>query len=247
MILDFILVCIIPSRISTLTLKKYFPDLHFSNIKEILNFNIQTKKCCLCLANDVECDSFKLIGGQSEDLYPNTKSITFTLVLPTLLLHNRVGFCDVVINTIKRDGETINKFHKIHFNTSLTNSCMKNYVIGMNLTNCVTRDLNPFRKCFPENCYEKYFGKRNFFNETRKLCEIVPDCGAKRDLIYDSVNNQCIDFDEIFTDEDLIKIKSGEYDNNSPPPEMIDQNVSFNFFLCRVVKTNWKGRWIHIL
>lgn len=106
---------------------------------------------------------------------------------------------------------------------------MTKYVIGMNLTNCLTSDLNPFKKCLPENCDEKYFGKRNFFNKTTNLCEIVPDCGVKRNLIYDSTNNQCVDFDEILTDDDLIKIKSGEYDTNSLSPEFIAQNVSFDF------------------
>lgn len=151
------------------------------------------------------------------------------------------------IKTIKRTGETNKKIHKINFNTSLTNSCMKNYVIGMNLTNCLTSDLNPIKNCLPENCYEKYFGKRNFFNKTKNLCEIVPDCGEKRHLIYDSMNNQCIDFDEILTDDDLIKIKNGEYDTNLQQPEIIDRNVSFKNLCVALLRLIGIAGGIHIL
>lgn len=123
---------------------------------------------------------------------------------------------------------------------------MKNYVIGMNLTNCLTSDLNPIKKCLPENCYEKYFGKRNFFNKIKKLCEIVPDCGEKRHLIYDSTNNQCVDFDEILTDDDLSKIKSGEFDTNLQPPEIIDQNVSFKNLCVALLRLIGMAGGLHI-
>lgn len=39
---------------------------------------------------------------------------------------------------------------------------------------CKTHDLNAANNCLPVNCEEKYFGKRNFFNRVRNVCEVAP-------------------------------------------------------------------------
>lgn len=53
------------------------------------------------------------------------------------------------------------------------------YIGTRNFSDCATADLDPFNKCKPVSCEEKYFGKRGFFDNSTKLCKPVPKCIGK--------------------------------------------------------------------
>lgn len=82
-------------------------------------------------------------------------------------------------------------------------------------TKCLTEDLDPFRKCKPANCEEKYFGKRNFFNQQRKICERTVTCDPTKnsEMIYDYTTNECLSFKQILTDKETQEMKSGNFSN----------------------------------
>lgn len=102
---------------------------------------------------------------------------------------------------------------------------------GRNYTDCPTKDLDPFNGCKPANCEEKYFGKRSYFDNEKRLCLAVPNCTGDgvvsfvyryyKNLIklfpkmYDIYQNECIDTKNFFTKHDIELIQKGECDNNT--------------------------------
>lgn len=82
-----------------------------------------------------------------------------------------------------------------------------------NYNRCKSEDLNPFHNCTPINCEMKYFGKRNFFNSTKGFCETVPNCDepSNDEMIYDYINNECVDLSKLLTENDIEEINAGNY------------------------------------
>ena len=76
---------------------------------------------------------------------------------------------------------------------------------------CDFEDLNPFDNCNPVNCEEKYFGKRNFFKDSR--CVAAMNCDQSDGVIYDYETNECKNSANILTDEDLNGIMKGNFTN----------------------------------
>lgn len=60
---------------------------------------------------------------------------------------------------------------------------MSEYKNSENVSDCLTKDLNPFDFCTPVNCIEKYFGYMNFFNWSSGYCEIVTNCGFDNNVV----------------------------------------------------------------
>lgn len=78
-------------------------------------------------------------------------------------------------------------------------------------TKCEYEDLNPFDNCTPVNCELKYFGKRNFFKHPH--CIAATTCENHPDVIYDYGTNECRNYKKIFTDEEIEKMKAGNFTN----------------------------------
>lgn len=57
---------------------------------------------------------------------------------------------------------------------------------------CTTHDLNSAKDCAPVNCEEKYFGKRNFFNNARNICEVAPSRILPQVILYIWSRSKCL-------------------------------------------------------
>lgn len=76
---------------------------------------------------------------------------------------------------------------------------------------CDSEDLDPFNRCKPVNCEEKYFGKRNFFRDGN--CVPATMCDENDDSIYDFATNQCRNFGSVLSDDDVNQMKNGNFTN----------------------------------
>lgn len=47
----------------------------------------------------------------------------------------------------------------------------------MKFMHCSAEDLDPLNECRPVICEDKYFGRKNHFNDELNECEKVPMCG----------------------------------------------------------------------
>lgn len=100
-------------------------------------------------------------------------------------------------------------------------------------TKCDSEDLDPFNKCKPVNCEEKYLGKRNFFNESH--CIPVARCDAGNDVFYDFNTNECRKLGKVFSDEDMRQIKSGNFTN------WIEESRE------EIVQKSFEVKWIYFI
>jgi hypothetical protein len=210
-----------------------FFDMIVKNLaqpKESLLFEIHSKQCCLQVTqDDIICDRLiRMYGGEFGRLAPD-KEMDVTLLLPTLVLHNRVGYCDVYLQSTKTDNTRIQIDQRLKFNTTVAvKSATVQMIAFKHVKTCVTRDLNPLMNCEPENCEDKYFGLRNFFNSTSQVCEPVPVCKStrQRTSIYDYDTNQCIPLHHRVTAADIQKIKSGQFEDYVWPNKVTKRNAS---------------------
>jgi hypothetical protein len=97
-------------------------------------------------------------------------------------------------------------------------------------TECDSEDLDPFNKCQPVDCEEKYLGKRNFFKDSH--CIPAAICEVDDDVFYDYNTNECRRIGDILSDEDLRQIKSGDFTNWVDEDE--EQLLEDNFEVLKV-------------
>jgi hypothetical protein len=75
---------------------------------------------------------------------------------------------------------------------------------------CKFEDLDSFDRCKPVNCELKYFGKRNFFNNSK--CVPATIC-TNIDDYYDHQTNECRKLNFELTERDRKEIESGSFTN----------------------------------
>ena len=76
---------------------------------------------------------------------------------------------------------------------------------------CDSEDLNPFNKCKPIDCELKYFGKRNFFQNSQ--CVPVKVCENDPNVIYDYETNSCRNLKDVFSIDELKMLHAGIFKN----------------------------------
>lgn len=79
------------------------------------------------------------------------------------------------------------------------------------------------------NCVEKYFGMRNFFENS----SCVPAAVCQLDQIYDYDTNECQRFGEIFTNDELNEMKKGKFSNwIDVGEEKVEASMTHKVNLC---------------
>lgn len=76
-------------------------------------------------------------------------------------------------------------------------------------TKCHSEDFDPFEKCKPVNCEEKYLGKRNYFDGAN----CVPAKVCDQNAMYDYEKNECRNLENILDAEDRKAMENGNFIN----------------------------------
>ncbi|KAL0269291.1 UNVERIFIED_CONTAM: hypothetical protein PYX00_007081 [Menopon gallinae] len=97
---------------------------------------------------------------------------------------------------------------------------LRNFYNPKSIPECETRDQDPFSDCNPVDCYIKYSGLKNYYNERSKVCQKVPVCVGNpkkelADIVYVPYSNTCRDLEKFFTEEDIVDIVSGKVKTRS--------------------------------
>ncbi|XP_017140099.1 uncharacterized protein LOC108154344 isoform X1 [Drosophila miranda] len=164
-----------------------------------------------------------IYGGNFGSL-ESGKRETVSLVWPTVSLYNRVGYCPIVIYALSPLGEPHPAAVKqlLHFDTRFETLDPENRTLRRrkDFVDCKNWDKEYFKNCLPVICEERYFGKRSFYNYTTEQCEPVPRC-SKPGEYYDYYGNECVDPNNVITDEELEQIRQGKFNDIlelRPPP-----------------------------
>jgi hypothetical protein len=188
------------------------------------------------LQSNISIQMQNIYGARISNFEPE-KKIIVTLVWPSLVLYNRVGNCTLKVIALRPTGEDVDDTRTMSFNTTINTQALSSYLLResrdilhnstifiknlaeyfneMKKSNgykkCESEDLDPFNKCKPVNCEEKYFGKRNFFKDL--YCVPATICDENDDSIYDYATNECRSLENILSEEDLSQMQSGNFTN----------------------------------
>ncbi|XP_057324335.1 uncharacterized protein LOC130666998 isoform X2 [Microplitis mediator] len=137
---------------------------------------VQSKmiNCCeIITPEDVDCEHIRLIEDHVGILPGETANVT--LIWPTPYLHDRRGECEIGITYNSTDGTTNLLREKIPFDTYVSNhsvpDILRGYYETSEVKRCASVDEDSLESCQPVNCFVKYGGKRNFYNQKLRKCE----------------------------------------------------------------------------
>ncbi|XP_036322305.1 uncharacterized protein LOC118736295 [Rhagoletis pomonella] len=193
--------------------------------REALEFRIRSDG--MCSVNVTECITMKnagrVVGGNFGLLDAGAAEVV-SLIWPTVSLYNRVGSCPIIVTAKNIRNIEEHQKHTIHFDTRFTTLDPEGHTLRKrpDYKDCKNWDKEYLKNCTPVNCEERYFGQRSFYNETTQHCDEVPACD-KPNMIYNFYTNECFIPENFFTAEDLKKIQSGDFVDESAHEEEIAQ------------------------
>ncbi|XP_055906441.1 uncharacterized protein LOC129941754 isoform X2 [Eupeodes corollae] len=197
-------------------------DINFINTaneeKELLECHIRSEnECCINLTESiVTTNAGKIVGGFFGYIEPGEMK-TVSVIWPTTELFNRVGYCDIIIsstNNVKNEEKHFTEKLKFDTRFAQIDPSGTTFRKRPDYQECLNWDMDFLNNCTRINCEEKYFGKRNFYNITTKMCEPAAKCEGKNE-IYDIYSNECLNSDELMDPEEIENIKRGYYENNT--------------------------------
>ncbi|XP_055849430.1 uncharacterized protein LOC129914280 isoform X2 [Episyrphus balteatus] len=151
--------------------------------KELLEYHIHSEKeCCINLTETTtSSNAGKIVGGSFGLIEPGEMK-TVSVIWPTIDIFNRVGHCDIIIsstNNVKNEEKHFTQ--QLLFDTRFqqidpTGTTFKRRT---DYHECSNWDMNFLNNCTPVNCESKYFGRRNFYNTTTKMCEPAARCDGE--------------------------------------------------------------------
>ncbi|XP_055849429.1 uncharacterized protein LOC129914280 isoform X1 [Episyrphus balteatus] len=185
--------------------------------KELLEYHIHSEKeCCINLTETTtSSNAGKIVGGSFGLIEPGEMK-TVSVIWPTIDIFNRVGHCDIIIsstNNVKNEEKHFTQ--QLLFDTRFqqidpTGTTFKRRT---DYHECSNWDMNFLNNCTPVNCESKYFGRRNFYNTTTKMCEPAARCDGENQ-VYDIYSNECLNFDQLMDPVEIENIKKGNYMRN---------------------------------
>lgn len=183
---------------------QFFVTVNNTSNQNDYEIEFNPDRCCVEInPKELDCHILEIYGDF--DVLPKNSIKTFKIISPVLNPVDRKGSCVVHLDSKAKDlGITMRHPVKIDFDTKIRKRRDNNDELGT-LEDSVRNS---------DDCETYYNGQRSYYNENLKKCVQIPSCISSDatsefpSIIYNPMNNECVEFHSQISDEDVDYIKT---------------------------------------